>query len=34
MAAARAQGLGQRDNSSLIKVLEQLANHVVASEPL
>jgi 2-hydroxy-3-oxopropionate reductase len=32
MAAARAQGLGQRDNSSLVKVLEQLAGHAVAPD--
>jgi 2-hydroxy-3-oxopropionate reductase len=33
MAAARAQGLGQRDNSSLVKVLEQMAGHAVAPDP-
>jgi 2-hydroxy-3-oxopropionate reductase len=31
MHAARAAGLGQRDNSSLVQVLEQLAKHEVAS---
>jgi 2-hydroxy-3-oxopropionate reductase len=33
MQAARALGLGQRDNSALVKVLEQLAAHPVAPEP-
>jgi len=33
MSAARAQGLGQRDNASLVKVLELLAGQVVARDP-
>ena len=33
MNAAQAQGLGQRDNSALVQVLEQLAQHTVAPEP-
>jgi 2-hydroxy-3-oxopropionate reductase len=32
MAAACAQGLGQRDNSALVQVLEQLAGQAVAPE--
>jgi 2-hydroxy-3-oxopropionate reductase len=32
MAAAQAQGLGQRDNSALVQVLERLANHAIAPE--
>jgi 2-hydroxy-3-oxopropionate reductase len=32
MSAARAQGLGQRDNSALVTVLEQLAGHSVAPD--
>lgn len=30
MNAARAQGLGQLDNSALVQVLERLANHAIA----
>jgi 2-hydroxy-3-oxopropionate reductase len=33
MQAARALGLGQHDNSALVKVLEHLAAHPVAPEP-